>query len=197
MVCIELMFTAHIYSSVNRAKGPTNLSLTLGCQYKGWSMYQGHCYQRQTQPNGYFGARAVCASKQAIIAVPNTQAENDFLTTKMNPNNQNHTWIGYSYSQSYGYDSITDKYNNLDNIKYIQRKYDRKYDTDMWEDGSSHTGTDNWRKLEEVEDYVNRDNGKPVTFMRANGDWSFDGEENSYYFVCEKTLGVLYDAKIT
>ena len=153
--------------------------MSLGCD-SGWIGYNHHCYQRQNGGLTYADAKDNCKRKGAIIAVPNTQAENYFLTTKMNPNSQNHTWIGYLYGYGYYYQ-----------FKHGYEKHN------MWEDGTSHSGTDNWRKLEKVEDYVNRDNGKPVTFMRANGDWSFDSEDNSYYFVCEKTLGVLYDDKIT
>ena len=128
-------------------------------------MYQGHCYQRQPDRKSWFTARGVCNSKKAIIAVPNTLAENHFLTTEMNPNKQTHTWIGY--------------------FRWHQ-----------WADGTSDSGTDSWRKLEDVEDYTNR-NAQPHIFMRANGDWSFDGEDNAYNFVCEKTLGSSYNARIT
>ena len=129
-------------------------------------MYQGHCYQRQPHRTWWFKARAFCNSKKAIIAVPNTQAENDFLTTEMNPNKQTYTWIGHSNG-------------------------------DKWEDGTSNSGTNSWRKWEDVDDYANRRNGQPHIFMRANGDWSFDGNNNLYNFVCEKTLGVLYIVILT
>ena len=122
-------------------------------------MYQGHCYQRQPHQKNWFGARRDCDSKKAIIAVPNTLAENYFLTTEMNPNKQTYTWIGY--------------------IKWHQ-----------WADGTSDSGTDSWRKLEDVDDYTIR-NTQPHIFMRANGDWSFENHEKTYNFVCEKTLGSL------
>ena len=128
-------------------------------------MYQGHCYQRQPHHKYIWNAKNVCASKNAIIAVPNTLTENEFLTTEMNPNKQTHTWIG-------------------------------NYKWEQWEDGTSNSGTNSWRKLEDVEDNEDRNNGEPHIFMRANGDWSFDGKRNKYNFVCEKTLGVLYNARI-
>ena len=128
-------------------------------------MYQGHCYQRQPHVKWWFAARGFCNYRKAIIAVPNTLAENDFLTTEMNPNKQTNTWIGY-------------------------------FTYHKWLDGTLNPGTNSWRKLEDVENYANKRTKRHI-FMRANGDWSFDNETKAHNFVCEKTLGSLYDARVT
>ena len=127
-------------------------------------MFQGHCYQRQTQKKKYDEASADCSTKEAILAVPNTKAENEFLVTIMNPNKVPYTWIGFDYDNN-----------------------------ELWEDGTSISITSDWRILYNVDDNHDRANGEPVVFMRPNGDWSFDSKSNEYQFVCEKLLGTLLE----
>ena len=129
-------------------------------------MYKGHCYQRQGA-KVYNNARKVCSAKGAIIAVPNTKDENDFLATTMNPDDK-YTWIGFDYENS-----------------------------QMWEDGTSSSSTNSWRKLEDVEDFGIR-NSQTVIFMKGDSSWQFDPNWKGYQFVCEKkALGIsLYDTMI-
>ena len=127
-------------------------------------MYNGHCYQRQGAKR-YNNAREDCSAKGAIIAVPNTKDENDFLATTMNPDDK-YIWIGFDFSNS-----------------------------EMWEDGTSSSSTNSWRKLEDVDDFDIR-NSQTVIFMKGDNSWQFDPNWQSYQFVCEKkALGIsLYDA---
>jgi hypothetical protein len=37
-----------------------------------------------------------------------------------------------------------------------------------------------------VDDSGDRDNGEPHVFIRANGDWSFEGPSYDYPFTCER-----------
>ena len=94
--------------------------------------------------------------------MPNTEAENNFLTTIMNPKANAYTWIGFNYDNS-----------------------------ERWEDGTSSSSTSDWRVLYEVDDSGDRGNGEPVVFMRSDGAWSFDGKSFDYEFVCEKEQGRL------
>ena len=124
-------------------------------------MYNGHCYQRQNGKT-FNDARKDCSAKGAIIAVPNTKDENDFLATTMNPDDR-YTWIGFDYSNS-----------------------------EMWEDGTSSSSTNSWRKLNDVDDYGMR-NSQPYIFMKADNSWQFEPNSFRYQFVCEKkALGILY-----
>ena len=91
------------------------------------------------------------------LAVPNTESENTFLHSTMNPSNVSYTWVGFDYSNN-----------------------------ELWEDGSSSTSTDGWRKLYSVDDSGDRMNGEPVVFMRPSGAWSFDSKNYDYEYVCEK-----------
>ena len=132
---------------------------TIECD-SGWFSCNDHCYQRQSAKRSYDEARADCSAKKSKIAVPNTKEENNFLTTIMNPKAYPYTWIGFNYDNS-----------------------------EQWEDGTSSSGTSDWRKLYEVDDSGDRGNGEPVVFMRSNGEWSFDGKNFNYEFVCEKEPG--------
>ena len=134
---------------------------TTECE-SGWFLCNDHCYQRQSDKRSYDKAREDCATKKSMIAVPNTEAENNFLTTIMNPKAYAYTWIGFDYDNS-----------------------------ERWEDGTSSSGTSDWRVLYEVDDSGDRGNGEPVVFMRPNGAWSFDGKGFDYEFVCEKEPGRL------
>ena len=134
---------------------------TTECE-SGWFLCNDHCYQRQADKRSYDKAREDCATKKSMIAVPNTEAENNFLTTIMNPKAYAYTWIGFDYDNS-----------------------------ERWEDGTSSSGTSDWRVLYEVDDSGDRGNGEPVVFMRPNGAWSFDGKHFDYEFVCEKEPGRL------
>lgn len=129
-------------------------------------MYNGHCYQRQGGKS-YNNAREYCSGKGAIIAVPNTKDENDFLASTMNPDGE-YTWIGFDYSNS-----------------------------EMWEDGTSSSNKDNWRRLVDVDDFGLR-TSQPVIFMKRDNSWQFEPKSYSYQFVCEKdALGILfYDTMI-
>ena len=109
----------------------------------------------------YNDARKNCSAKGAIIAVPNTKDENVFLATTMNPDGK-YTWIGFDHSNS-----------------------------EMWEDGTSSSSTNSWRKLNEVDDFGIR-NSQPVIFMKRDNSWQFEPKSYSYQFVCEKNaLGIL------
>jgi len=39
-----------------------------------------------------------------------------------------------------------------------------------------------------VDDAADRGNGEPVTFIRPNGAWSFDSKEQSYQYICERSM---------
>ena len=123
----------------------------------GWTLFNGHCYQRQTKKLSYDQARAECKSKEAIIAVPNTLAENDFLKGEMNSNGEAYTWIGFDYENS-----------------------------ELWEDGTSSTALDSWRILYNVDDSGKRNKGQPAVFIRPSGAWSFDAKNEQFQFICEK-----------
>ena len=123
----------------------------------GWTLFNGHCYQRQTEKLSYDQARGHCNSKGAIIAVPNTLTENVFLKGKMNPNGEAYTWIGFDYENS-----------------------------ELWEDGTSSTGLDSWRILYNVDDSWKRNDGQPAVFIRPSGAWSFDAKYQQFQFICEK-----------
>ena len=99
--------------------------------------------------------------------MPNTQDENNFLATTMNPNGEEYTWIGFNYDNS-----------------------------QLWEDGSTSSATDNWRVLYDVHDNGARTNGQPAVFMRPGGDWSFDPTYFSFQFVCEKSSGLSSTKKL-
>ena len=78
----------------------------------------------------------------------------------MNPDDK-YTWIGFDYGNS-----------------------------EMWEDGTSSSGTNSWRKLNEVDDFGLR-NSQPVIFMKGDNSWQFEPKSYSYQFVCEKmALGI-------
>ena len=79
----------------------------------------------------------------------------------MNPNAVAYTWIGF----------------NHDNFQ-------------LWEDGVKSSSTNSWRALDEVDDYEDRANGEPTVFMRPDGRWSFDPEDESFQFVCERIAGI-------
>lgn len=132
------------------------LFISLECD-SGWTAFNDHCYQRQTEKLSYNEARAHCNNKVAILAVPNTQAENEFLAGTMNPIAELYTWIGFDYDNS-----------------------------ELWEDGSSSTASNSWRVLYEVYDNGNRDKGQPAVFIRPGGDWSFDPKSEEFQFICEK-----------
>ena len=134
--------------------------MSLGCD-SGWIGYNRHCYQRQNGGLTYNNAKDNCKLKGAIIAVPNTQSENSFLTSTMNPNGAAYTWIGFNYENSR-----------------------------LWEDGTTDSATNSWRVLNEVGDYEDRARGEPTIFMRADGRWSFDPKDESLQFVCEKIAGI-------
>ena len=93
----------------------------------------------------YNEARADCSAQEAIIAVPNTKVENEFLATKMNSYGTEFTWIGFDYDNK-----------------------------ELWEDGTTNLVTNDWRVLYEVEESDARNNGKPVVFMKPNGDWDHE-----------------------
>ena len=109
----------------------------------------------------YNEARADCSAQEAIIAVPNTKVENEFLATKMNSYGTEFTWIGFDYDNK-----------------------------ELWEDGTTNLVTNDWRVLYEVEESDARNNGKPVVFMKPNGDWSFNSKDDTYQFICEKKLSM-------
>jgi len=88
--------------------------------------------------------------------VPNTDDENNFLSSTMNPSGTAHTWGGFDHWKN------------------------------KWEDGSSSTMSSSWRTLDSVDDAADRFFFEPVIFMRANGDWSFEGKSYNYAYVCEK-----------
>lgn len=153
----------------------------------GWTLYTGvdalgatgHCYKRVTTKAYFDAARTVCASMGSRhnpltvtdsatgatfprlgshLAVPNSDAENTFLTTTMNPSGTAYTWIGF--------DTLKGK----------------------WEDSSATNATDCWRKLlnnnNVVTDSIDRVL-QPVVFMRPSGAWSFDPKAYNMEFVCE------------
>ena len=93
--------------------------------------------------------------------MPNTLVENEFLATTMNSDGIEFTWIGFDY----------------DNME-------------LWEDGTTNLGTNNWRVLYEVEESDGRNNGKSVVLMKSNGDWSFNSKDDNYTFICEKKLSM-------
>ena len=127
----------------------------------GWTFFEGHCYRRQIERMKYNEARADCSAQEAIIAVPNTKVENEFLATKMNSYGTEFTWIGFDYDNK-----------------------------ELWEDGTTNLVTNDWRVLYEVEESDARNNGKPVVFMKPNGDWSFNSKDDTYQFICEKKLSM-------
>ena len=135
---------------------------TVGCG-PGWTFFEGHCYRRQIEGMKYNEAIADCSAQEAIIAVPNTQVENEFLATTMNLDGTEFTWIGFDYD-----------------------------DKELWEDGTTNLSTNNWRKLYEVEESDARNNGKSVVVMNANGDWSFNSKDDIYQFICEKKLSMTF-----
>ena len=116
---------------------------------------------RHIEGKKYNEARTDCSAQLAIIAVPSTQDENEFLATTMNSDGMEFIWIGFDYDNN-----------------------------ELWEDGTTNLGTNNWRVLYEVEESNARNNGKSVVFMKANGDWSFNSKDDSYQFICEKKLSM-------
>jgi len=93
---------------------------------------EGHCYKRQTAAVDYAAARENCKVQglaatregfaagypsKAYIAVPNSAAENKFLTTTMNPALAD-IWIGYDFENG-----------------------------KRWEDGSHFDMTSSWRPI--------------------------------------------------
>ena len=134
-----------------------------------WIQFASNCYQRKTDKRTYDEARNACAAEGAYIAVPNTQVENEFLAHRMNPNDADYTWIGFNYENC--------------------------GKTCTWEDGSSSSITNSWRKISGVDDYSLR-SSQPVLFMRgssfssfSSGDWSFDQKSGRFQFICEKSTG--------
>ena len=127
----------------------------------GWTFHAGHCYRRITPGANYDSAQAVCEGFGGYIAVPNTESENNFLSSTMNPSSTGLTWGGFDYTNN-----------------------------ELWEDGTSSGSTDGWRVLYGVSDSGDRGNGEPVVFMRPNGAWSFEGKGFVYEYVCENPLAV-------
>jgi len=128
---------------------------------QGWKVHGGDCYQRQTQGKFYDAAKSVCSGLGAHLAVPNTAAENTFLTTTMNPKGDSYTWLGFDYTNG-----------------------------EKWEDGGSADSTSGWRVLYNVHDAADRVNGEPVVFIRPDGAWSFEGKSYNYPYICEKANAV-------
>jgi len=134
-----------------------------GCE-SGWTSYGSHCYQRQPEALLYDDAQAYCETQGSYLAVPNTQDENTFLASTMNPSSVGYTWIGFDFTNN-----------------------------EKWEDGSDSSQSDSWRILYNVDDAADRDNGEPATFIRPSGDWSFDAKSHSFSYICEKPMSS-YDA---
>ena len=105
-----------------------------------------------------------CAAQGAILAVPNSEAENNFLASTMNAANV-YRWIGFDHS-------------NLRNGKRF------------WEDGTDNQQTKNWRSLDTVPDYDLIASGQKVLFMKPDGSWQFEPKHIQYQSVCEKTPGL-------
>jgi len=143
----------------------------------GWTFWGQSCYQRQTStPTGDWRiARNKCRSLGAYtsqwscsavcghphLAVPNTLAENTFLTTTMNPGSKSYSWIGFDYLKA--------KPANMARV---------------YEDGSPVTSI-TWRNVYHVGTWTN---SEPALFMRDTGGWSFDpytGLPSSTQYVCE------------
>jgi len=146
----------------------------------GWTFWGQSCYQRQTgNPTGdWRQAKARCAAlKKATLAwacspvcdtphlaVPNTLAENAFLTSTMNNGSKSYSWLGFDYS------------------KAIKPGNSQR----TWEDGSTDISI-TWRNVYSVDDNKKK-SSQPVLFMRASGAWSFDpytGLPGSTQYVCE------------
>ena len=123
----------------------------------GWTYFGDHCYKRISTRVYYDAAQSVCKGYSGIIAVPNTEAENTFLSSTMNPSRVAYTWIGFDYTNS-----------------------------EQWEDGSDSSMSSSWRVLYSVDDAAARVNGQPVAFIRPSGAWSFDRKSNRMEYVCEK-----------
>ena len=64
--------------------------------------------------------------------MPNTQDENTFLASTMNPSSVGYTWIGFNFTN------------------------DQK-----WEDGTASSQSDSWPILYNVDDAADHDNGEP------------------------------------
>ena len=79
----------------------------------------------------------------------------------MNPHSTSYTWLGFDFSNN---------------------------DGPQWEDGTDSSQSDSWRVLYNVDDAADRGNGEPVTFIRPNGAWSFDSKEQSYQYICERSM---------
>ena len=72
-----------------------------------WIQFASNCYQRKTDKRTYDEAKNDCAAEGAIIAVPSTEVENEFLAKRMNPNGESYTWIGFNYDNSASWEDGT------------------------------------------------------------------------------------------
>jgi len=188
MTTIALMMMSAL--AANAANLRSNGSVATFTCGQGWTLYNGvaaqgatgHCYKRMgmTTKKHYHAARIECASlghpnnpqteidttgarfpsRGSYIAVPNTQAENTFLDVVMNPLNSATTWIGFDASNN-----------------------------DQWEDFSTNTSTDSWRKVVGTGGALGWGQchtTKPAVYMKSDGSWSFAPKnKGSVEYVCE------------
>jgi len=162
---------------------------------QGWTLYNGvaaqgatgHCYKRVTTKKHYHAARIVCAS----LGHPNNPQTVAATTGARFPSRGSYIAVPNTQAE-----------NTFLNVVMMSRQvtwigFDAS-NKDQWEDFSTNTSTDSWRKLVGsggANSWQSSHTTKPVVEMFSNGGWSFirsyhrDNEFVCEAAACDSTMG--------